>query len=259
MWNPYPAAPVLPQDSAKFLKQHWEQAPVVFKASAERRALFAGLFNYVELQRLAVICEQEGEPLEFEVDVNAARYVDGKRETPNGEVSGRQWVAAGGRAGRQEAVRGGLILVSQHACACRPTTVGRRCCAQVSGSTQSTTCVVLCAPAAGRCCCNRAPVPAGGLHNAGGRQHSVSCCDCLPALHTHRARLSCKWAFLLLLSTAFAPPTVFLVLPAARCLPAVPPAAALLRGAVASAGRTGAPAGLPGGLQCIPDTQGNSG
>jgi hypothetical protein len=101
---------VLPQDSAKFLKQHWEQAPVVFKASAERRALFAGLFNYVELQRLAVICEQEGEPLEFEVDVNAARYVDGKRETPNGEVSGRQWVAAGGRAGRQEAVRGGLIL-----------------------------------------------------------------------------------------------------------------------------------------------------
>ena len=84
---------------------------MVFKASAARRALFAGLFSYAELQRLAVICEQEEEPMEFGVDVNAARYVDGKRETPNGEVGGwvggRQWVG-----GRAEAVRCcGLILV----------------------------------------------------------------------------------------------------------------------------------------------------
>lgn len=78
------------QDSAAFLKQHWEQAPAVFKASAARRGLFAGLFTYADLQQLAVICEQEGELLEFGVDVNAARYVDGKRETPNGEVRGWQ-------------------------------------------------------------------------------------------------------------------------------------------------------------------------
>ena len=58
----------------------------MFKASAARRGLFAGLFTYADLQQLAVICEQEGEPLEFGVDVNAARYVDGERETPNGEV-----------------------------------------------------------------------------------------------------------------------------------------------------------------------------
>lgn len=82
----------VPQGSAKFLKQHWEQAPAVFKASAARRALFAGLFSYADLQRLAVICEQEEEPLEFGVDVNAARYVEGKRETPNGEVGGGQWL-----------------------------------------------------------------------------------------------------------------------------------------------------------------------
>jgi hypothetical protein len=50
--------------------------------------LFEGLFSYAELLRLAAIAGEEGEALEFGVDVNAARYVDGRRETPNGEVSG---------------------------------------------------------------------------------------------------------------------------------------------------------------------------
>ena len=76
------------QDVAKFMKQHWEREPAVFKATPERRALFTGQLDYAELLRLAGICEQEGQALEFGVDVNAARYIDGKRETPNGEVRG---------------------------------------------------------------------------------------------------------------------------------------------------------------------------
>ena len=82
-------------------------------------------------------------------------------------------------------------------------------------------------------------------------------------LHCMQAVLGCPRYVVagsfVLLSTACAPPTVFLVPPAARCLPAVPPAAALFRGALAPSGCTGAPAGLPGGLQRIPDAQGNAG
>ncbi len=58
----------------------------MIRASAARKAFFNGLFSWGELQRLAAICDEEGEPLEFGVDVNAARYVGGRRETPNGEV-----------------------------------------------------------------------------------------------------------------------------------------------------------------------------
>ena len=72
------------------MKSTWEQRPAVFKATAQRRGLFDGLFCFAELQRLARICEQEGEPLQFGVDVNAARYVDGTRETPNGDLATAQ-------------------------------------------------------------------------------------------------------------------------------------------------------------------------
>ena len=74
------------QGAAAFLHTHWERKPAVIRASAARTAFFNGLFSWAELQRLAAICDEEGEPLEFGVDVNAARYVGGRRETPNGEV-----------------------------------------------------------------------------------------------------------------------------------------------------------------------------
>lgn len=74
------------QGAAAFLQTHWERKPAVIRASAARKAFFNGLFSWAELQRLAAICDEEGEPLEFGVDVNAARYVGGRRETPNGEV-----------------------------------------------------------------------------------------------------------------------------------------------------------------------------
>ena len=63
----------------------------MIRSSAARKALFQGLFSWAELQRLAAICDEEGEPLEFGVDVNAARYVGGRRETPNGEVRPPTW------------------------------------------------------------------------------------------------------------------------------------------------------------------------
>ena len=65
------------------------------KATPERRAFFEGLASFGALARLARCADEEGEPLEFGVDVNAARYVDGKRETPNGEVGWGQGGAAG--------------------------------------------------------------------------------------------------------------------------------------------------------------------
>ncbi|PRW61282.1 bifunctional lysine-specific demethylase and histidyl-hydroxylase MINA [Chlorella sorokiniana] len=77
----------LVDDAAVFLQRHWERKPVVLRASTARTAFFNGLFSWGELQRLAAICDEEGEPLEFGVDVNAARYVGGRRETPNGEVA----------------------------------------------------------------------------------------------------------------------------------------------------------------------------
>lgn len=71
----------------------------MYRATAARRRVFAGLFGWGELQRLAAICDEEGQPLEFGVDVNAARYVDGRRETPNGEV----WRLAAGLQGLHSA------------------------------------------------------------------------------------------------------------------------------------------------------------
>ncbi|KAL4438516.1 hypothetical protein ABPG77_000164 [Micractinium sp. CCAP 211/92] len=77
---------VAPEAADAFLAGTWEQQPAVFKATPERRAFFEGLASFSQLAHVARICEGEGEPLEFGVDVNAARYVDGRRETPNGEV-----------------------------------------------------------------------------------------------------------------------------------------------------------------------------
>jgi hypothetical protein len=74
------------QETSSFFKHTWEQGPAVYRATEARRRLLGGRFSFQELLRLAHISEQEGGPLEFGTDVNAARYVNGVRETPNGEV-----------------------------------------------------------------------------------------------------------------------------------------------------------------------------
>lgn len=53
------------QAPAAFLAGTWEQQPAVFRATPERRAFFEGLASFSELTRVARICEEEGEPLEF--------------------------------------------------------------------------------------------------------------------------------------------------------------------------------------------------
>jgi hypothetical protein len=73
------------QDAASFMKEGFERGPAVFKATPARRALFSGLVDYAALLRLAQKLDAENDPLLFEKDINAARYVNGKRETLNGK------------------------------------------------------------------------------------------------------------------------------------------------------------------------------
>lgn len=75
------------QARSTFFSKYWEQQPLVSRATPARAALCQGLsctfptfINWLK-QR-----EKKSGPLEFGVDVNAARYRDGTRETPNGEV-----------------------------------------------------------------------------------------------------------------------------------------------------------------------------
>jgi len=75
------------QTSAKFFADCWERKPCVFKATPKRAALAATLTTLPSLLSWIKTHEaQEGclSPLMFGRDVNAARYRDGERETPNG-------------------------------------------------------------------------------------------------------------------------------------------------------------------------------
>lgn len=79
---------VAPEARSTFFSKYWEQQPLVSRATPARAALCQGLsctfptfINWLK-QR-----EKKSGPLEFGVDVNAARYRDGTRETPNGEVA----------------------------------------------------------------------------------------------------------------------------------------------------------------------------
>ncbi|GAB4813452.1 hypothetical protein N2152v2_000498 [Parachlorella kessleri] len=63
----------------------WEKKPQVFKATPERKAVFQNLVTFKALQKLATAREEEGEPLLFGTDINAVRYANGVRETPNGD------------------------------------------------------------------------------------------------------------------------------------------------------------------------------
>lgn len=74
------------QDPEEFFNGDWEQQPAVLKATPERIALFQGLCSYPAVINWLKQREKKSGPLEFGADVNAARYKDGVRETPNGEV-----------------------------------------------------------------------------------------------------------------------------------------------------------------------------
>ncbi|KAL4853814.1 Ribosomal oxygenase 2 [Chlorella vulgaris] len=86
-WASVDADPLsmLVKDAASFMKKGFERGPAVFKATPARRALFSGLVDYAALLRLAQKLDAENDPLLFEKDINAARYVNGKRETLNGK------------------------------------------------------------------------------------------------------------------------------------------------------------------------------
>jgi hypothetical protein len=77
---------LLVQDPDAFFKGNWEQKPAVFKATPERVALFQGLCSFPSVLNWLKQREKKAGPLAFGVDVNAARYKNGVRETPNGEV-----------------------------------------------------------------------------------------------------------------------------------------------------------------------------
>lgn len=72
-----------------FFDKYWEKQPGVFKATPGRMALFQGMCSLPTLLNWLRQREKKQGPLEFAVDVNAARYRDGTRETPNGEVRTR--------------------------------------------------------------------------------------------------------------------------------------------------------------------------
>lgn len=80
----------LPQTTSEFFDSCWEQGPCLFKASdsPERQKFFQGLMDFRSFAKLAQNREssEDEPPMQFGMDVNAARYVNGKRETPNGEV-----------------------------------------------------------------------------------------------------------------------------------------------------------------------------
>lgn len=78
---------VAPETRQTFFSTHWEKQPAVFRATPGRVALFQGMCSFPTVINWLKQREKKSGPLEFGVDVNAARYRDGTRETPNGEVA----------------------------------------------------------------------------------------------------------------------------------------------------------------------------
>lgn len=74
------------QTRQAFFSEHWEKQPAVFKATPGRVALFQGMCSLPTFINWLKQREKKAGPLTFGVDVNAARYRDGVRTTPNGEV-----------------------------------------------------------------------------------------------------------------------------------------------------------------------------
>jgi hypothetical protein len=81
------------QTTQEFFSQYWEQQPLYIKATPGRTAFFQRLIGGTPsfLKVLEGRERSEG-PLAFGVEVIAARYQDGRRETLEAEVGGRGWV-----------------------------------------------------------------------------------------------------------------------------------------------------------------------
>lgn len=83
---------VAPETQQVFFSKHWEKQPAVFRATPGRVALFQGLCSFPAFINWLKQREKKAGPLTFGVDLNAARYRDGVRTTPNGEVC---WTGGG--------------------------------------------------------------------------------------------------------------------------------------------------------------------
>ncbi|DBA73237.1 hypothetical protein WJX77_009828 [Trebouxia sp. C0004] len=64
----------------------WENGPKVFKPASARKELLSALFDTSTFRKIVKKLEKH-DPLEFGRDLNAARYMDGKRDTPNAQVA----------------------------------------------------------------------------------------------------------------------------------------------------------------------------
>jgi hypothetical protein len=84
------------QDVGEFFRENWEKRPRVFR-NAFTDSFFADRLSFPRLLDLVQRLAGEDDALDFGLDINAARYRDGVRETPNREVRGRRglgWVVS---------------------------------------------------------------------------------------------------------------------------------------------------------------------
>lgn len=93
---------------------------MLIKATPGRKAFFAGMLSIDELLQLAKERQHDRDqhPLMFGLDVNAARYVNGQRETPNGEVG--RGTPTESRAAACTMLRAGLSRPARRAAALAP-------------------------------------------------------------------------------------------------------------------------------------------
>jgi hypothetical protein len=63
----------------------WEEKPQVFKNSFTAKS-FAGKFSFETVLKIVDELAADDMALEFGMDINAARFKEGVRETPNREV-----------------------------------------------------------------------------------------------------------------------------------------------------------------------------
>lgn len=86
------------QTLAAFGATNWEQQPLHIAATEDRKQLFNGLFDINTFKDLAAKRDVDEElgSFQFGADLNAARYEDGKRTTPNGQVGARYLFCSSG-------------------------------------------------------------------------------------------------------------------------------------------------------------------
>ena len=82
------------QGTKEFFQEVWEEKPRVFKNSFTSEK-FAGKFDFDTVLGIADKLAADDMALAFGEDINAARYKDGVRETPNQEVRSAGLIRAG--------------------------------------------------------------------------------------------------------------------------------------------------------------------